>query len=243
MADTTRILAPMAFVGRERELARLAAGLERAASRQPARIALTGPAGIGISRLLTELQARLADLPDVVVLRAAAYEPQEGVPYAPLRAALGPSLESLDDERLADVVAAAGLEATALVPSIAERVRHLGLIPPDPMRSSPDQQASRLLEAVIGMLTRLAGDGVVVLALEDLHHADPGTRKFVETMLRERLVLLERRRRAIETFEDVEVVAVVGREPLTDEVERILAHASPITFTTTRLRRRPSNSA
>ena len=70
------------------------------------------------------------------------------------------------------------------MPSIAERVRRLGLIPHDPMRSSPDQQASRLLEAVIGMLTRLAGDGVVVLALEDLHHADPGTRKFVETMLR-----------------------------------------------------------
>jgi DNA-binding CsgD family transcriptional regulator/tetratricopeptide (TPR) repeat protein len=184
MADATRILAPMAFVGRERELARLAAGLERAASRQPARIALRGPAGIGISRLLTELQARLADLPDVVVLRAAAYEPQEGVPYAPLSAALGPSLESLDDERLADVIGSAGLEATELVPSIAQRVRRLGLIPQDPMRSSPDQQASRLLEAVIGILTRRAGDGVVVLALEDLHHADPGTRRFVETMLR-----------------------------------------------------------
>jgi len=33
MADTPRILASMAFVGRERELARLAAGLERAAAK------------------------------------------------------------------------------------------------------------------------------------------------------------------------------------------------------------------
>jgi DNA-binding CsgD family transcriptional regulator/tetratricopeptide (TPR) repeat protein len=184
MADTPRILGPMAFVGRERELARLAAGLERAASLQPARIALTGPAGIGISRLLSELQARLADLPDVVVLRASAYAPQEGVPCAPLSAALAPSLETLPDEQLVGIVGAAGLEVAALVPTLADRLARLDLIPTDPLRSSPDQQASRLVEAVLGVLARRAGDGVVVLALEDLHHADPGTRKFVETVLR-----------------------------------------------------------
>ncbi len=184
MADTPRILASMAFVGRERELARLAAGLERAASLQPARIALTGPAGIGVSRLLTELQARLADLPDVVVLRAAAYEPQEGVPYAPLAAALAPSLEALGDEQLVTVIGAAGLEIAALVPGLTDRLARLDLLPAEPMRSSPDQQASRLVEAVLGVLARRAGEGVIVLALEDLHHADPGTRKFVETVLR-----------------------------------------------------------
>lgn len=184
MADTPRILARMAFVGRERELARLATGLERAASLQAARIALTGPAGIGVSCLLTELQARLADLPDVVVLRAAAFEPQEGVPCAPLAAALAPCLETLTDERLIAVVGAAGLEVAALVPSLADRLASLDLIPTDPLRSSPDQQASRLVEAILGVLTRRAGEGVVVLALEDLHHADPGTRKFVETVLR-----------------------------------------------------------
>jgi DNA-binding CsgD family transcriptional regulator len=174
----------VAFVGRERELARLAAGLERAASLQPARIALTGPTGIGVSRLLTELQARLADLPDVVVLRAAAYGPQEGVPYAPLAAAIAPGLEMLPDEQIVGVVGAAGLEVATLVPSLADRLSRLDLIPADPLRSSPDQQASRLVEAILGVLARRAGDGVVVLALEDLHHADPGTRRFVETILR-----------------------------------------------------------
>ena len=178
------MLGRMVFVGRERELARLAAGLERAASLQPARIALMGPAGIGVSRLLTELEARLADLPDVVVLRATAYEPQEGVPCAPLAAALAPSLEALSDDRLTSVVGAAGLEVAALIPSLGDRLARLDLIPTDPLRSSPDQQASRLVEAILGVLARRAGEGVVVLALEDLHHADPGTRKFVETLLR-----------------------------------------------------------
>ena len=70
------------------------------------------------------------------------------------------------------------------MPSLAERLSRLDLVPADPLRSSPDQQASRLVEAVLGVLARRAGDGVVVLALEDLHHADPGTRKFVETVLR-----------------------------------------------------------
>src|SRR4029079_1497729 len=61
--------------------------------------------------------------------------------------------------------------------------------------------------------------------------------------LRQAVVLLERRRRLVETLERIQLVAVVGREPVADEVERIGIHASPITFTTTRFLRRPSTPA
>jgi len=174
----------MAFVGRDRELARLAAGLERVADRRPGRLALTGPTGIGISRLVSELELRLADLPDVIVARGTAHEPLGGVPYAPLAAALEPALARLPDERLAAVVGPAGTEVATLLPGLAERLEGLGVVPAAPLRSSPDQQASRLAEGILGTLERLAGQGVVLLALEDLHWADPGTRRFVDTALR-----------------------------------------------------------
>ena len=174
----------MAFVGRDRELGRLAAGLERAADHRPGRIALTGPAGIGISRLLSELETRLAGLPNVVVLRGGAHEPLGGVPYAPLAQALRPVLTTLPDDRLAAAIGTAGTEIAALLPGLAGRLADLGLLSPEILRSAPDQQASRMAEAVLGTFERMAGDGVVLLALEDLQWADPATRRFVETILR-----------------------------------------------------------
>ncbi|MGH2407358.1 MAG: ATP-binding protein, partial [Candidatus Limnocylindrales bacterium] len=174
----------MAFVGRERELARLAAGLERAADRRPGRIGLTGPAGIGITRLISELEARLTGLDDVVVLRGVAHEPLGGVAYAPLAGALRPMLSALSDTELVTVVDGAGMEMSALLPELAPRLEALGALRADVLRSAPDQQASRMTEAVLGILERLAGHGVVLLALEDLQWADPATRRFVDTVLR-----------------------------------------------------------
>ncbi len=174
----------MAFVGRERELARLAAGLERAAQGRTTRICLVGPAGIGVTRLLTELDGRLADLPGIVVCRGAAHEPWSGVAYRPLATALGGALGRLSDERLREVVGTAGYDLALLLPRLRERLAALDAVPDEPLLSAPDERASRLSEAVLGVLERLAGDGAVLLALEDLHWADPGTQRFVDTLLR-----------------------------------------------------------
>ncbi|MGZ3641125.1 MAG: helix-turn-helix transcriptional regulator [Candidatus Limnocylindrales bacterium] len=176
----------MAFVGRERELARLAAGLERAARGDGARLALVGPAGIGVTRLLTELEARLAGLPDVVVARGTAYAPLSGTPYAALGEALAAALASVSDARLAEVLGPWRHDLLLLVPGLATRLEALGVPDEVPWTISADQRAVRVAEAVLGVLERIADRGVVLLALEDLHWADPGTRRFVETILRAR---------------------------------------------------------
>lgn len=178
------ILPGMAFIGRERELAHLATALERAAAGEMTRVALVGPGGIGVSSLLTELEGRLADLPGVVVARGAAYESCAGVPYQALASALEPAVQRLADEELACVVGPAGNDLALLLPDLANRLDALGLLPIDPLLSAPDQRAARLREAVLGVLERLADGGVLLLALEDLHAADPGTRGFVEAVLR-----------------------------------------------------------
>lgn len=175
----------MGFVGRDRELGRLASGLERAARREPSRFCLVGPAGIGVSRLLDELERRLADVDDVIVVRGAAYAPLSGMPYAPLGAALERALATVPDARLAAVVGPAAHELAPLLPELAGRLEQLGVVAAEaPFAASADQRSSRFAEAVIGLLERLAGSGAVLLALEDLHWADPGTHRFVDTLLR-----------------------------------------------------------
>ncbi|HEV8516641.1 MAG TPA: AAA family ATPase [Candidatus Limnocylindrales bacterium] len=174
----------MAFVGRERELARLASALEAAAEGRIRRVCLLGPAGIGVSRLLIELEKRLVDVPDVIVARGTAYEPAQGVPYFPLATALRGALSALPDERLLEVVAEAGWDLASLVPALRERLERLDAFPKEPLLAAPDQRGARLSEAVIGAVERLAGDGVVLLAIEDLQWADPGTRAFVDALLR-----------------------------------------------------------
>src|SRR5687767_4438435 len=85
---TTAILRPMAFIGRERELEALGAALERASAGDPARVALSGPLGIGITRLVDELGERLARTSGATLCRVRCHAPMNGVAYGALRDAL-----------------------------------------------------------------------------------------------------------------------------------------------------------
>ena len=88
---TIVILPAMAFIGRERELAALGAAVQRSSQRELTRVAISGPLGIGVTRLLDELETRIAkasDLAKVSMLRAKSLEPEAGIAYAGLRTAL-----------------------------------------------------------------------------------------------------------------------------------------------------------
>jgi DNA-binding CsgD family transcriptional regulator/tetratricopeptide (TPR) repeat protein len=174
----------MAFVGRERELAQLAGALQRVAEGRPGRVVLTGPAGIGSTRLLDELSRRLASVPDVIVARGAAVEPASGEPYQALIEALEAALDRVTEDRLPTAVGGSGHDLAQLVPVLSARLDRAGLAHDPPRLAAPDQLGSRMTEAVVGTFERLAGPGIVLLVLEDLHHADPATRGFIRSLLR-----------------------------------------------------------
>ncbi len=176
----------MVFVGRERELARLAGALQRAVAGRPSRVVLTAPAGTGVTRLLDELCERVASLPEVVILRGTAIEPASGEPFQPLVAGLRTTLAALSDARLRTVLGASVHDLAVLVPGLDERLAALGIDRSAPRLVAPDQLGSRVMESLIGVIERLAAGGVVLLILEDLHWADPATRAFVAAMLRVR---------------------------------------------------------
>jgi DNA-binding CsgD family transcriptional regulator/tetratricopeptide (TPR) repeat protein len=145
----------MAFIGRERELAVVGTALQRSSQRELTRVAISGPLGIGTTRLLDELEARIAkaaDLAKVTIVRARSLEPEAGIAYAGLRRALGKEFDA----------------------AVAAR----------PALDAPDQRGARVRESLLRLFESKAANGQVCLIVEDLEHADPGTLELIRMVLR-----------------------------------------------------------
>jgi hypothetical protein len=153
------------FVGRGRELHRLRSALTEAAAGQRRTVLVAGEAGIGKTRLGAEFAALAADGATVLAGRSDQYP---GVPYLPLREALGRHLAAAPAERLRALRGPEAAELARRWPEVAWRLP----TPPAPPRA--DQRADRylLLEAVSGLLEAVAAGGPLLLLLDDLQGAD-----------------------------------------------------------------------
>src|SRR5580658_8076242 len=163
------VLCPV-LVGRRAEIQALESALAGALAGEGGCAVITGEAGIGKSRLIREL-SRLADARRVPVVAGRAVPASTSAPYRPVTEAL---LQLLRRRPLPDD------------PSLAPWLPHLSVLLPGSVAGSraahsgggADSQALRG-EAVLQLLRRLGPDGLVV-AMEDLHWADPDTVSLVE---------------------------------------------------------------
>ncbi len=173
------------FVGRERELARLAGTLEAAVDGRSSTVLISGSGGLGISRLLDETERRIALLPEpLVVVRCRARPGRAGDPFAPVAEGLERLIAGLPDKELARV-AGTGAEGLAkLLPGVLGRLGGLGLLPTRPTVSEPERRQTRMLESILGLFHRLGERIPVVVVLEDLQSADAGTRALATFMAR-----------------------------------------------------------
>jgi predicted ATPase len=172
-----RVSSPV-LVGGAAEAAQLRAALERAAAGQPLIVVVAGEAGIGKTRLVTELLERVrAD--KGLALAGGCLDVGDGVlAYAPLAEALRSLSGVLDPLELARVLGGARAELARLVPELAaQATERQAEAPLAPMR---------LFELVLGVLHRLAERAVVlvVVVVEDLHWADQSTRDLVGFLVR-----------------------------------------------------------
>jgi DNA-binding CsgD family transcriptional regulator len=130
---------------------------------------VSGDAGVGKTRLLTELAAEAAHR-GFMILSGRCAELAETVPYLPLADAL----RSAAGGQLADALATRPV-LTRLLPD-REITRQPGDL--------PGLAQQQLFGAVVGMLTELAEAQPVLLVLEDLHWADRSTRDLVTFLSR-----------------------------------------------------------
>jgi DNA-binding SARP family transcriptional activator len=156
------------FVGRGPELGRLRSAFTEAAAGQRRTVLVTGEAGIGKTRLGAELAALAADGATVLAGRCDQYP---GVPYLPLREALGRHLAAAPAERLRALRGPEAAELARRWPELAWRLPTT----PAPPRADPRADRYLLFEAVSWLLEAVAAGGPLLLLVDDLQGADAAT--------------------------------------------------------------------
>jgi DNA-binding CsgD family transcriptional regulator/tetratricopeptide (TPR) repeat protein len=172
------------FVGRERELSHLAVALEAAAEGRSPRLLLSARGGVGASRLVTEAIRRVGRLSHPFqVVRCTAVPARGRAAYAPIIEGFGPWLASLGSDELARVLGPGAEPVARLVPGLEAR---LGGENRHNRRDSisPERRNAWIGEAIQGLLERAGERQPVLLVLEDLHHADAGTRNLASFLAR-----------------------------------------------------------
>jgi len=168
MADVPRLGSGIPLVARGHELAALDEALGRAMGGQAGGVLISGDAGIGKSRLLTELCQRAADA-GVVVLSGGCLDAAEAtLPYLPFLEPLR-QLAQRDPELVAKHPTLARLLPDTQRPGAAEHDRDLGQL--------------QLFDALYSAITELAAERPVLLAIEDLHWADRSSRDLLTFLL------------------------------------------------------------
>jgi len=151
----------IAFVGREDELRRLGAVFEAAVGAPATRLAvLLGSPGLGKSRLLAEFAQRLGERATVL---GAACNAAGGATFAPLADALRAALEE------------------AVLPDEAERARIAGGI--GALLAGTPAPPEETFYVVRRLVAALASARPVVLAIDDLHWAEPLLLDLVEHLV------------------------------------------------------------
>ncbi len=163
------------LVGRDAELGQLLALLDAAADGQPVVTLISGDAGVGKTRLVSELAARARER-GFTVLSGRCAEIGDAVPYLPLA-------DALRDATTGPMPRGAVLDALAARPVLSRLL-------PDRNESQPvggdvpGLVQQQLFGAVLGMLAELTAASPVLLVIEDLHWADHSTRDLVNFLSR-----------------------------------------------------------
>ena len=169
------------MVGRDDELGRLLSLLDDAEAGRSVVALVSGDAGVGKSRLISEITA-LASGRGFTVLSGQCAELGDSVPYLPLADALRGAAQS-----------------TGVRDALSSRPGLSRLLPEGGDGQQADQNHSGLARqqmfgGVLGLLAELAAAAPVLLVLEDLHWADASTRDLVtflsRVLHRERVALI-----------------------------------------------------
>jgi DNA-binding CsgD family transcriptional regulator/tetratricopeptide (TPR) repeat protein len=163
------------LVGREASVALLEAALQAAREGEPRHAVIGGEAGVGKTRLLVAIRESAVQQGVRVLVGRCVSMGEDGLPFAPYTEILR-SLAA--QEGAAAVAALAGRGAADL----ARLVPALG--PDEPVPAQELWARTRLHEALLDLLVRLAGRAPLLVQLEDLHWADVGTLSATAYLLR-----------------------------------------------------------
>jgi predicted ATPase/DNA-binding CsgD family transcriptional regulator len=160
----------VSFIGRGMELKALRAALDRVHAGTDQLVMLAGDGGMGKTRLCEEVASE-AEQRHIPTAWGRCFEEPGAPAYWPWIQAMRSRFDTLDDTRLHALL---GEDAAAIAGIVPELRHRLGDLPPLGALE-PDQQRFQLFHAVTGFWQRIAGEGALLLILENLHWADPSS--------------------------------------------------------------------
>jgi DNA-binding SARP family transcriptional activator len=155
------------FLGRDRELAELLAGLEDAIGGRGRLFLVAGEPGIGKSRLAEELTVR-ARARGAHVLVGRAWEAGGAPAFWPWVQALRSYVRETSPDALHAQLGSGAADVAQILPELRELFPDLPALPP----LDADSARFRLFDSTASFLTNAARERPLVIALDDLHAAD-----------------------------------------------------------------------
>src|SRR5215469_5204503 len=156
------------FVGRERELAELRAGLADVTASHGHLFLLSGEPGIGKTRLAEEISSD-ASARGMRVLWGRCWEGGGAPAYWPLIQILRAALSDRDGEQLQTLLGPNATEIARLIPELKSSLPAL-----ETSQATTDSESARFLlfDSVATLLKNLALKGPLLVVVDDLHDAD-----------------------------------------------------------------------
>jgi class 3 adenylate cyclase len=190
-------LAGGVFVGREKEMDELRAGLEDALSGRGRLLMLVGEPGIGKTRTSEEF-ATYARLRSVQVLWGRCYEGEGAPAYWPWVQAIRSYVHDRDPQALMSEMGPGAADIAQIISEVRDRLPGL----PAPPSLEPEQARFRLFDSITTFLKNASRSQPLALVLDDLHWADKPSLLLLQFLSRE---LRGARLLVLATYRDVEV--------------------------------------
>lgn len=160
------------LVGRDNDLTALRLAFERAAEGETAAVVLSGEAGIGKSRLLSEFMAELAGRADLHFGYCLDLG-DAGTPYGPLTPVLRSVISVLGIDHALAAVGGGADALRMLLPEFSDRAVD---------RAATSAEGVR--DAIANVIAAASLNAPQVLVIEDVHWADPSTLRMLSFLLR-----------------------------------------------------------
>lgn len=173
----TSVVCPI-LIGRERYIDAINRVLDASAAGHGHALTICGEAGIGKSRLMSEVR-RLgaAHSPQFQVAQGHCFEQDASLPYAPIVDLLRACMAARSPEDFAECIGPDGPHLLRLLPDLASVMSDVQPAPP----SDPEQEKRQLLGALVRMFGRVATRQPLLIIIEDLHWSDDASLEFLGT--------------------------------------------------------------